>query len=216
MATLTSIIPDILVEIPEVPQFVAKRQLLRATREFAERTRAWRRNIQISVIANTATVNLQPEFGTTSELVDIITIKNTGGGAPLTPTTFVWLDENMSDWRSDTAVDAQYYVLESNNTIRLVPYPSTTTANLYDVRVCLKPIVATATTIPDVLANKFDEVLVHGALGRLYSIPRKPWTDANLAQYHMALFMDGVFRGEQEAVDEFQTGVPRKIRYGGL
>ena len=215
MAALTDLVPDIRSDIPEIPSFVAQRQLLRAARTFCEETRAWRTNIQISVIANTATVSLTTIVPTGTELVDIISMKNTNGYEPVHPRTFSWLDQNKSDWRSETDLNAIYYVLQGNNTLRLVPTPSTTTLNLYDARIAVKPLMS-ATTLDDVLVNKHREALISGALGKLFLIPRKPWTDLELGQYHQAVFVNSWPRARAETADEFQTGVPRKVKYGGL
>jgi len=215
MTALSVLVPDVRVEVPDIPSFVAERQLLRAAREFCEETRAWRVNVQISVTATVATRNIASLLPTNTELVDVVSIKNTGGGRPVTPTTFAWLDTNHANWRSDTDLNAQYYVLDGNNAIRFVPTPSTTTAALYNARLAVKPTLS-ASSISDVLGNKYDEVLVHGALSKLFLIPRKPWTDANLAQFHMGLFRASFAPARTEAAEEFQTGIPRKVKYGGL
>lgn len=217
MTAFSVLTPDIRVEIPEIPAFVAERQLLRALREFAEESRAWRTNIQVGVTASTATVDLTSLFPAGAELVDIISVKDAIiGGAPVAPTTYIRMDKDHPDWRNEEALDAQWYVLDGNNTIRFVFTPSTTVAAKYDVRVALKPILATAATVDDVIANKYDELLVHGALARLYLIPRKPWTDANLAVFHKNIFDAGMKSARTEAAEEFQTGIPRKVKYGGL
>lgn len=215
MALLTTLVPDVRVEIPEIPSFVAERQLLRALRMFCEETRCWRVDISVSVVANTPKVLLTSLLPSGTELVDIIAVKNTDGGVPVEPRTYMWLNQNTTDWRSETNTAASWYVLDGNNTIRFVPTPSATVTGRYYVRVAVKPLL-TATVINDVVINKYDELIVHGALGRLYLIPRKPWTDANLAQYHEALFRNGWASARAEAADEFQTGVPRKVKYGGL
>jgi hypothetical protein len=217
VAAFSVLTPDIRVEIPEIPAFVAERQLLRALREFAEETRAWRVNIQVGVIASTATVDITSLLPTGSEVVDIISMKDSvTGGRPVSPTTFVRLDKEHPLWRDEEALNAQGYVLDGNNTLRFVFTPSTTVANKYNVRVALKPILATALTIDDVIANKYDELLVHGALARLYIIPRKPWTDANLALFHKNIFDAGKQSARTQAAEEFQTGIARKVSYGGL
>jgi len=215
MAALTVLVPDVLAEIPGIPSFVAERQILRATRLFTEETRAWRVNLQLSVVATVAAVNLTALLPVGTELVDIVSMKNVGGGEPVHPKTFKWLDQNTSDWRGQTDIAARWYVLDGNNTVRLVPTPAVTTAALYDVRVAVKPLL-TATTIDDLLINKFSEPLIHGALAQLYQMPRKPWTDGGLAQFHLALFRDALPGARVEAAEEFQTGIARKVKYGGL
>ncbi len=216
MADISELIPDVLAAVPDVPNFVAARQFIRATREFSEETRAWRVNFQLDITASTATYDLSANLGTTNELVDIVSIKHIQGGEPIKPRTFSWLDENHSDWRGETAETAKWFVLESNNTIRLVFTPASTLVNAYYVRVAVKPLVATATTIQDIIANKYDEVLVNGTLSRLYFLPRKPWTDINLGNYYRNLFEIGIAEARGKATDEHQRGVQRTVKYGGL
>lgn len=215
MGALTTLVPDVRAAIPELPSFIAERQILRAARIFCEDSRAWRVNITVSVTANVATVNLTSLLPANTELVDIISVKNEAGGQPIQPRTYAWLDENTSDWRGETNVNANWYVLDGNNTIRFVPVPAVTTASLYDVRVAVKPKLS-ATVLDDVILNKYDETLINGALGRLYLIPRKPWTDASLAQFHEGMFRSAIPAARSEAADEFQTGVRRKVKYGGI
>jgi len=215
MTALSVLVPDVRVEIPEIQTFVAERQLLRAAREFCEITRAWRVDIQVSVTADAPTVDLTAALPANTELVDIVSVKNLIGGAPIRPTTYKRLDEDSNDWRTETNTDASWYVLDGNNTIRFIPIPSITTVNKYYVRLAVKPLL-TATVIDSIVANKYDEVLVHGALSKLYLIPRKPWTDASLAPYRLALFERSMPAARTEAAEEFQTGVARKVKYGGL
>ena len=215
MAALTELVADVQVSIPEIPTFVAERQLLRAIREFCQETRAWRSNFQISVIADLATVAMGSLLPSDTELVDIISVKNVGGGEPVHPATYSWLDKNRTDWRSETDINAMYYVINSNNVLRLIPTPSTTTAQLYNVRACVKPTLG-ASAIDDLLISHYREDFINGALGYLYLIPRKPWTDLKLAQYHKASFVNSWTGARVAATEEFQTGIPRKVKYGGL
>jgi len=215
MASVAELVTDIRASVPDVPKAVIQKYLMRAARTFCQETRAWRVDFLISVVTVVPTVSLAAKIPSGTELVDVISIKNTGGGEPVHARTYSWLDTNTSDWRSDTALNANYYVLDGNNTLRLVPTPSTTVASLYDVRVAVKPL-RTATTLDSVLTNHYDEELIHGALSHLYLIPRKPWTDLNLAQYHQGMFLNSMPRARAEATDEFQVGVARKVKYGGL
>lgn len=216
MAALTTLTPNIQAEIPEVPTFIASHQLLRAIREFCEETRAWRVDVVLAVVAATPVVALTTLLPTDTELVDIITIKNVDGGEPLEPRTMSWLDTNISDWRTQTEIDARWYLREAAGSLRLVPFPSSTISGKYFVRVAIKPILADATTVDDIILSRYDEVLTSGALARLYMTPRKPWTDLNLGQYHRAKFEMSWPGARTSAADEHQTGIPRKVKYGGI
>ena len=215
MAAITSLVPDVRAVIPDIPSFVAQRQLLRAARTFCQDTRAWRVNFPLSVVGSVPTVSLAAQLPDNTELVDIISIKNVGGGEPLTATTYSRLDLNKNTWQSEEQRDAKYYVLEENNLLRLVPSPAETVAALYNIRVAVKPL-RTATEIGDVLANKFDEDLINGALSFLFLVTRKPWPDLQLGLNDKAQFLNSIPGARAAAADEFQVGVGRKIRYGGL
>lgn len=211
---LSTLVPDVRAHIPEVPSFIVQRDLIRATREFCERTRAWRVSVSMVTIASSSTISLTSYLPSNTELVDIISMKNSAGGAPVVPRTIVWLDENLSQWRTNnTSTTASYYVRESNTTIRLIPTPASVAT--YNVRMAVKPLL-TATTIDDILVNKFRETFISGALSFLFMIPRKPWTDMNAASIHAARFESGMTEAKAEATDEFQTGIVRTVKYGGL
>lgn len=215
MAGFADLVPDIQVEIPETPVFVAERQIIRATRELCEEARVWRLSFDIDTVADTATVVLTNSLPANTELVDVISMKNAAGGEPLTPMTYARMDKNHSDWRSESNSDAKHYVLEANNTLRLYPTPADDATDKYHIRVAVKPKL-TVTSLDDRLFNKYSEILISGALARLYAIPRKPWTDLQLAGYHRGIFYSSFPAARTEAAEEFQTGVARKVSYGGI
>ncbi len=215
MANFDDLLPDVQVEIPEVPAFAARRALIRAAREFCQETRAWRVSFDLSTVATQALYVLSSDTPSDTELVDIISVKNSAGGEPLVPRTFRWLDKNVTDWRSETAADATWYVMELLDTVRFVYTPSETETDKYHMRVSVKPLL-TALTLDDRLVGKYSEALIHGGLARLYRIPRKPWSDGDLATYHEAMFRAEFASARTEAAEEFQTGVPRSTKYGGL
>lgn len=214
MAQVSSLVPDIKSVIPEIVSFVAERELLRATREFCEETRAWRVSFSLDVTASTATIDLTSLLPANTELVDIISVKPQSGGQPVVPKTYSWMDANVDNWRNEENADAQYYMLDGNNTVRLYPTPANTTSDKYYVRVAVKPTLS-ATVLDDVLVNKHREALISGALGYLFMLPRKLWSDMKLAQYHLSMFHGKLPSARAEAADEFQTGVARSVKYGG-
>jgi hypothetical protein len=202
-------------DIPEVPAFVATRQYLRACRELCEKARVWRVDSTMTVSASAEQQDLTTLFPDNTELVDVISIKPSDGSTPVTSKTQAWLDINWSDWRTQESLIAQYYVLEENNIIRFIPTPSEAVTDAYYLRAAIKPTLS-ATSIDSLLVNKYSEILISGAKAYLFMTPRKPWTDLQLAQYHQAAFLGGIPDARAEAADEFQTGVARKVKYGGL
>ena len=215
LANVEAQVRDIISDIPEIPAFVAARQYLRACRELCEKARVWRLDGTMTVGAGSELEDLSDSFPDNTELVDVISIKPVDGSSPVLPKTQAWLDTNWSDWRAQEALVARYYVLKENNTIQLVPTPAEAVVDAYYFRAAIKPTLS-AIEIDDLLVNKYSEVLIHGAKGYLFATPRKPWTDMKLAQYHTAMFIAAIPDARAEATDEFQTGVARKVKYGGL
>lgn len=212
---VSTLVQDIISDIPEVPVFVATRQYIRALRVLCEKSRVWRVNFDFDSVAGKSSYDISSYFPSNTELVDILSWKPAGGETTVKPKTYKWLDDNEADWRDQEALIANYYVLTSNNTIRLVSTPSQTVVDAYHVRAAIKPKVG-ITQIEDLLHNKYSEVLISGAKAFLFMTPRKPWTDLQMAQYHQAAFLAAIPDARSEASDEFQTGVARKVKYGGL
>ena len=215
LVTVSTLVQDVLSDIPEVPAFVAARQYVRAARELCEEGRVWREDISVDVEVGSPAINLVTLFPASTELVDIISVKPADGSTPVTPKTQAWLDINWTDWRDQTALKATHYTQENSDSLRFVPAPAEDVTDAYTVRVALKP-AADAESIDDLVSNKYSELLISGAKAHLFMTPRKPWTDLQLAQYHRANFLSGLPKARSEATDEFQTGIARKVKYGGL
>lgn len=89
----------------------------------------------------------------------------------------------MADWRNQTG--APQYVLGGATALTIVPKPSSD--GVLTMTVALKPSFDAA-GIDDSLFDEFREAIVHGALASLMLSPKKPYSDAQLANYHAQLF----------------------------
>lgn len=214
MASIDVMLPEIHAEVPKLADLIARRALLRSARNFAEETRALRTSFDVDTVSGTPFLDLSAQLPAETELVDVVSIKPNAGGRKLTPTTYAKLDDDTLDWRNRTATVATHYVRDANNTIRLVYTPDATDTAVYHVRAAYKPTLD-ATTLDDLIINKYDEAIIHGALARLFSQPNKVWSDPNNANYHAAMFMDMKRKATTEAADGYQQNVPRRVQYGG-
>lgn len=93
------------------------------------------------------------------------------------------VDMRIWNWRNQSGTPE--YVLGGPSGIRLVPTP--------DVEGTLKLVVALkpdndSTGIDDEIFQEYREAIVHGAKARLMLSPRKPYTNAELAAFHMQQF----------------------------
>ena len=95
----------------------------------------------------------------------------------------------------------EYYAQKDQETILVAPTPETT-ETLYALY-SLKP-TNTATSIPNIIINEYQEVIVHGALYRLQMMKDSPWSDIQAADLNKRMYD----KGEALAV--------RKTKYGGV
>lgn len=87
-------------------------------------------------------------------------------------------------------IPSEFYGLESGS-VRLIPTPSATVANIMEARVVLVPIFTTDVAPIDAKNVWFDEIK-DGVLGNLYSQPNKTYTNLVQGQYHLRRFRTGI------------------------
>lgn len=211
MATVISLIPDVAVEINEAPNAAIKKALVDATREFCRETMFWHESL-----AATDTVVDQADYTLTlpadSEIVDLVSIKY-NENETLTPKTDAQLERMSDDWRTDTG-DPYYYQRLGNATIKVIPIPQTVITDAIVVKAALQP-AKTATTIDDKIIDDYGEYIIYGALGRLFRMSNKPWTDLNLSASYTAMFRSKFGEAKSRGTNERSRKTTRRVRYGG-
>ena len=103
----------------------------------------------------------------------------------------------------------RYYSQKDQETILFAPTPDKN-YSLYALY-SLKP-TATATTIPNIIVNEYQEMIIHGALYRLQMMKDSPWSDIQAADLNKRLYD----KGEAQAVRKSKyglVGAPLTIKY---
>ena len=103
----------------------------------------------------------------------------------------------------------KYYSQKDQETILIAPTPNQN-YSLYSLY-SLKP-TATATTIPNIIVNEYQETIVHGALYRLQMMKDSPWSDVQAADLNKRMYD----KGEAQAVRKTKyglVGAPLTIKY---
>ena len=116
---------------------------------------------------------------------------------PVVSTTPAAIEENGSEPRSVTQIDAQNFVV----------LPAPDAAQSYSVRMvyALKPS-RSALEMDESVFDEYETAILHGALQTLFAIPAVQWSDKAMTTYHAKQFMFtlnearaqanlGVFRG---------------------
>ena len=103
----------------------------------------------------------------------------------------------------------KYYSQKDQETILIAPTPNEN-YSLYALY-SLKP-TATATTIPNIIVNEYQETIIHGALYRLQMMKDSPWSDVQAADLNKRMYD----KGEAQAVRKTKyglVGAPLTIKY---
>ena len=187
--TLETFYPLLVLEVPGCPLVLAKKQLVESAIDFCERSKVW---LETQAAYAIAANNADYAFTTTTAgIVDSIRSAN-WNGVPIDPLTREWCDIYTPGWRpgvtpvitSPTPVG----VTQINTTnFRLVYTPSSSGSLVLEV--AYKP-TRTATVLPDILYDEYEEAIVCGALARLLVMNNTPWRNPEQAAIHAARFKE--------------------------
>lgn len=88
---------------------------------------------------------------------------------------------------------ADHFTLESPGVLKLSYTPEADVEDAFTVWVGLEPNLSASTVqLPDEYSNLWFDHLLDGALGRLHSMHKRPWSNLVTAQYHMKRFKNGI------------------------
>lgn len=184
MSTLDAFLPEVRPWAPGVPDVAAHKAIRNAAIEFCQRTRLWRYEQTIAVLAtDAATRTIAVPAG--SEVFDFEV--TTWEGREVTPKATRDLDEILPGWRTgDVSTGVPRYLTQlEEGTLRLVPTPSMD-GSLY---LCLRLQPSqTATELPAFL-DKYREAIGWGALSRLLMVPGQSYSNPELATAYALKFL---------------------------
>jgi hypothetical protein len=169
------VVPD----LPGCPFAAVDSALRQAAITFCEQSLAWEYvHPSVSVVAGTAAYAFIPPAGavvhaiTYAELDDKEIESHVGESCI-----------RIARWRHQTGTPE--YILGGPAFLTLVPEPCAD--GTLAMVVALKP-APSSTGVDDTQYNEHREAIVHGAMARLMSSPKKPYTDPQLAQHHAQQF----------------------------
>ena len=207
---LDDLIPQVVLEAPAVPDIAASYQIVLAARELCTFSLAWQTDISLKLSGRQSYDFIPDEGDLVEPMSGVYAVSSGGSTSVVRPVTPAQLDLNDPSWRTRDGSPLWYYMVSSES-IRFVPNPPQGTAV---IRVALQPNVAEK-TIDDRVGSVFNEVIVHGALYRLFRMPDREWSNPKMSAYYYELFEQGKGVAQVRGVDNFAK-VARKVRYGGL
>ncbi|MBT4068645.1 MAG: hypothetical protein HOE77_08120 [Candidatus Marinimicrobia bacterium] len=192
---------ELRIDIPEVVDALAIREVRNIAIDFCERTRCWKFEQDTIITTTNSEYDMEPPSG--AVVSEIIRVEY--GGTILVGKPY----EKLINYTSGAT---QYYGMINPKVIRLSPTP--VAGKALDMLVVLKPST-TAKRIEDYIFNEYSDAFRHGALMRLFAMANKPWTDGSLAGYHRDEYRDLI----DVITTKSETGGVRTthtVQYGGI
>ncbi len=210
--TLSSLVPDVVIEIQGVPTFTAIHSLRRAASELCERTLIWEQSEDTLDISSGDAEHDLP-IPRNAELVRLISISRKG--FELTPTTVRNIykmqgdPEDASRWGVSS-----HYATDSVTATRMYPIPEL--GEELECRMALKP-KQNATTIPHELGVRWRVAIETGAKHYLCMMANTEWYDPNRAVYYRQMFDREIDRAKVAQIQGYdRTNLRVKpVRFGG-
>lgn len=212
MATLADFLPEIFLEIMEVPDVVAEFHLRNTLIDFCQRSTYWREQVTFNTVADQSTyTDADFTLPADSRLVEVYDGKVGTTNIILRKTPTQLQSEVGFDWADQTGT-VDYVTREHPDSLRLVRTPTSVQSVTLDISV--KP-TQTATTVDDRLYDDWHEVIAAGTLARLYAMNGKPWTETQAAGMKAGAFEAGVTAARRRAENAYLQPT-RVIQYGGI
>lgn len=208
---LRSLLSVIQPYVPQVSEFQLTHFLRLSAIEFCERTCAWRHLVRdLPHVSGEVLTIIMPYAALHKvEFAEF-------DGCPLTPVAFT----DITEGGYESGTTPKYITQVAPQSLAVVPDGS----GAVTVSMFLKPIhghsreviggevIDDFDQVPEYLVNQWGEVIVEGALGRLFAIPNRPWSNQPLGQLYRDKFdrrainlTSSALRGQQRAVVRTKT-----------
>lgn len=202
----SDLVSDIMPEVLGCPSVTIQRAVRDSVIDFFERSLAYKvENDPAKLPSNVQEIDL--ELPTKTRLIKVLTVRY--GGAELQPLTREDMDRLGVDWTTLTGTP-KGYTFSTPTSIRLVPYPTTSSNDKAYVRFAVAP-TRVGTSLPDELGERYYETICAGAKFRLMRMPRMAWTDANLSAFNGTLFEKGINKARLDSAHDNVRAVRRVV-----
>ena len=178
---------DILSRLPGADEDMADAQFLSALREFYTRSGAWIQEFTKTLQAGKTNYTLNPAPNS-SKVIAVHQVQF-GDANPVKPAS----RRPLVSSSAGTGTSGFLPHMSTPSLMIVYPTPATGMADVtmrilasctYDDGDCHTP--------PEQVQVQFYDFVLDGALGRMMTIPKKPWSSPVHAQYHLRRFRDGI------------------------
>jgi hypothetical protein len=186
VASLSAFLTYVLPYAPGAMEPIVERAVLDAVRKFCRLAR-----VIEETLADIAVTSANHTYALASAVADdevVLVQRALLDGRALTPATPGDLAGEYENWEGETG-PPRFYTQPTEGSIRLVPKPDS--SGTLVVTAVTAPKI-TATTVNDVMLDKWREAVECGARAYLYGIPNQPFSSDEKAEYYAQKFMQKV------------------------
>lgn len=185
--TLDTFFPLLVPEIPGAPLILLRKALLNAAIDFCERSFVW---LETQAAYTVTSASADYDFTTTTAGIVHQLRSAELDGTPIDVVTREFADRYFPGWRpgaTTTFTGVQAITQTDPTSFRLIYTPAQDGELVLEV--AYKP-TRTATVLPDILYDEYEEAMVCGAAARLLVMNNVPWTNPQAAAIHAGRFKE--------------------------
>jgi hypothetical protein len=209
MASIDTLLDFVMPRTPHLTVELARLELRQAAILFCRRSKADRRTLtDFNTVAGTAFYTLTPPSN--AAMVEVMSVSLDGEDPGLEPLRSGQIPRDAAVL---TDTPKWFSATQNGTQLQLIYAPDDVYA--VQVQVAVEPSLS-STTIEDAIASRYGMEIAHGALERLFLIPKKPWTDPSTAAYHKTLFDQAIQNAKDEAEQGFTAAATRTRPTFGL
>lgn len=212
LVSVDKFLPRVLPFAENLPAFVARRAVSDACRQLMEDSLCVTETYRFTTVPRERKYTLSLPYGLSPVLMKNVMIKKPEdtGWWQLSPVTAEQLDTYAYpvSWRGDVG-GPRVYLFRSPDELVLVPAPQ----EAFEVSCeCAATIKRDAFEVPETLYEDYADVVVNGALSRVFSLAGQTWSDAGLSATYGTAFRVGVSQIRLEANKDY-TKVGGRVIY---
>ena len=217
---LSTLYPELRVELPGVPEPLLVAATKRITRQFFRKSEAWR--YDLDNILNWTTALTFPAIVAGTDIPDnthVVRIDKVRYGVTHATRTLRFVPRDQLDrenprWATETGSSPKAWTHAASSVAQIIPIASASVSSSLHIRAVIAPS-PDLVSLPDFLFYEFEEAIKFGTLAQLMKIPGKDWSAANLATLNEKKYRNGIKEAKSKAQAEY--GQPnREMVYGGI
>ena len=222
---VSSLLPEIRLELPGIPTPVLNAALFRVLRQFFWESEAWKYTYDNGLDWTLNQLALEtPVAGTDIPAKCVVkrvdTVQYDSGGdawdKEVPFKTRDELDRANPDWQTEVGSTPLAWTHGNDGAAVVTPQVAATVTTAFLIRSVIAPVFTlVADTLPDFLYYEFEETIKAGILAQLLKQPGKDWSNPQSAVFYAQIFGQGVKNAKSRAQSDF--GQPKDtMAYGGL